>query len=111
MASLSLVVIHTPELEKSRAFYEALLATKYIKEQHDTGPVHYSVELRHRIVFEIYPGIRTTGSLGFRCGSITATVARVQYLLERTPRFEKEAERIIRAIIYDPDGRRLQLTE
>src|SRR4051812_27334640 len=51
--SLNLLVIRSPDIDRSARFYE-LLGLSFTKHAHGTGPVHYAGELGSA-VFEIYP--------------------------------------------------------
>lgn len=50
---LNLLVIRVSDIEKSKAFYECL-GLRFVKEQHEQGPVHYACE-NNGLVFELYP--------------------------------------------------------
>ncbi|HYD93352.1 MAG TPA: VOC family protein [Candidatus Paceibacterota bacterium] len=111
MPNLSLVVIRTPDIEKTRQFYERLLGVSFAREQHGGGPVHYAVELQGKIVFEIYPGIKTDNVLGFRTHFINGCINRASPFFSKPPRLTRAGDRITHAVLYDPDGRRVELTE
>ena len=49
-----LVVLRSANIEKSRAFYEAIGLT-FVEEQHGNGPLHLACET-DTLVFELYPG-------------------------------------------------------
>lgn len=111
MATLSLVAIRTPDIEKTMQFYEVLLGKTFVREKHGKDLVHYAAELRDRVVFEIYPGIKSSISVGFRVRSLRQALARIAGSLTKAPKLTKEGDRIIRAIIYDPDDRMIYLSE
>lgn len=47
------LVIYVSNIEESRQFYE-ILGCECVREQHDAGPIHYSISL-DGIVVELYP--------------------------------------------------------
>ncbi len=50
---MSVFVIRTQEVERTREFFETLGLT-FVQEQHGDGPVHFACEA-NGVVFEIYP--------------------------------------------------------
>ncbi|OLM09121.1 MULTISPECIES: VOC family protein [unclassified Pseudonocardia] len=64
---LSLLVIYTEQLEACREFYSGL-GLRLVREQHGGGPVHYSTELEHGLVLEIYPGAPDRSTNRLRLG-------------------------------------------
>lgn len=54
---MSVFVIRTQEVERTRAFFEKL-GLAFVQEQHGDGPIHFACE-QNGVVFEIYP----TGSI------------------------------------------------
>ncbi len=111
MATLALLVIRTPDIEKTMQFYERLIGRTFVREQHGAGLVHYATELKGRIVFEIYPGIRTDNALGFKVVSIRGAMSRVSHLFSKPPKLTKQGDRVVHGVVFDPDGRRVELYE
>ena len=118
MATLSLIVLRCVDLEASRTFYAAL-GLCFETEQHGNGPVHYSCQLGD-LVLELYPGkpgsapARTVGGAtmhGFRVTSLDAVLSslRVQQAEIVHPPSDSPWGR--RAIVLDPDGRAVELTQ
>ncbi|MBI4440554.1 glyoxalase/bleomycin resistance/extradiol dioxygenase family protein [Candidatus Woesearchaeota archaeon] len=103
MADLYLLVLYTPTIEKTCAFYE-LLGLQFTKEQHGNGPVHYSCLLGDTVL-ELYPGVCSNARLGFTVNSLDDVVSALQkngYAVKITGD---------RAIARDPDGRTVELTK
>jgi lactoylglutathione lyase len=97
---LSLLVLRCADLERSREFYSALGLT-LVAEQHDQGPLHYSITLG-TTVLELYPFTdeRTSGvRIGLGSEDPEKTVAAVRLLcgvVVQTMNGE--------AVVRDPDG-------
>ena len=88
---VTLIVLRCADLERSVAFYAALGLT-VTREQHGTGPVHFSCTLDHGVVLELYPrgGRDTSGlRLGLRVDDGIAGKG---------------------TVVTDPDGHQLELT-
>lgn len=113
LTSLSLLVIRSRDLERSRSFY-GCLGLEFVREQHHRGPPHYAACLPGGLVFEIYPhtpghpvgGIR----VGLRVADPAAAVARLRSagLLSGPPAC-REGE-MSATILDDPDGNTVELT-
>ena len=117
--SLGLVVLRAADLEVARAFYSAIGLT-FVREQHGTGPVHYSCELPGGVVLEIYPGKpgsapdrRNAGAtiIGLKVQSLdpALTALRGKGAVILTPPQDTPWSR--RAVVQDPDGRAVELSE
>ena len=115
-ALFSLVVIRSSCLEAAVSFYGAL-GLSFVREQHGSGPVHYSCDLGG-VVLEIYPGQpgaapepKTAGStmLGFRVASLDETLAKLQALGIEPKSEPKESSWGRWVNVVDPDGRVIQL--
>lgn len=111
---LNLVVIRASNLEQAAAFYR-LLGIDFVKYRHGNGLEHFACDLG-TVVFEIYPRTSeadntTATRLGFRVASVNETVTEL----------EKRGVPIIsplknspwgwRAVVTDPDGHKVELTE
>lgn len=111
---LNLVVIRASNLEHATAFYR-LLGLDFVKHRHGNGLEHFACDLG-TVVFEIYPRTgevdsTTATRLGFRVASVNATITEL----------EKRGVPIIsplknspwgwRAVVTDPDGHKVELTE
>ncbi|MEW6496993.1 MAG: VOC family protein [Cyanobacteriota bacterium] len=111
---LNLVVIRASNLERSIAFYR-LLGLDFVKHRHGNGLEHFACDLG-TVVFEIYPRTSEADStsatrLGFRVASVDTAIAEL----------EKQGVPVIsppknslwgwRAVVTDPDGHKVELTE
>jgi len=109
VVSLSLLVLRCSDLERSRTFYEAL-GFRFTREQHDSGPAHYSSASSAAVV-ELYPkGKRSTSDLRFglrlRQGSavLDSVVELGGSVLSR-----QDVGETLRAVVLDPDGHTIEL--
>jgi catechol 2,3-dioxygenase-like lactoylglutathione lyase family enzyme len=104
-AVVSLIVLRSGDIDSSCRFYRAL-GLDLVREQHETGPVHYSCTLG-QLVIELYPKGKQTTS-GLRLG---LRLAHNPALLESIP----SAGGIVishdqeRAVIRDPDGHTIEI--
>ena len=112
--ALNLVVIRSADLERAALFYQAL-GLSLVKEQHSSGPGHYACVIGPT-VFEIYPCTKEAPSssatrIGFRVpcleGALAALAKQGAEVLSpvRTSPWGR------RAVVVDPDGHRVEITE
>jgi len=99
-------------------FYRAI-GLEFVEEQHGTGPVHYSCGLSGTVI-EIYPGEdgvapdRKAGGatmIGFAVQSLDATLIALEALKVEMVSGAKEGPWGKGAVLLDPDGRAIDLTE
>ncbi|HET6250043.1 MAG TPA: VOC family protein [Tepidisphaeraceae bacterium] len=112
--SLNLVVIRSPDLERSAKFYNAL-GMPFTKHRHGNGPEHLTCELGP-VVFEIYPRTgeadsTTSTRIGFKVPSVDATVKQLQEIGVKVVSPPKDSPWGRRAVVDDFDGHRLELTQ
>jgi lactoylglutathione lyase len=112
--TLNLIVIRSPDIDRAAEFYRALGLTLE-KHRHANGPLHYVADVGG-VVFEIYPrrgeedntcGVR----LGFQVTSVEAAVTAAETAgghVVSPPQFSQWG---FRAVVDDPDGHRIELTE
>ncbi|QLH26701.1 glyoxalase/bleomycin resistance/dioxygenase family protein [Streptomyces sp. Rer75] len=90
------MVLYTDHLEESREFYTAL-GLPFVREQHGSGPVHYSTTLPDGMVIELYPATAkrpaSSARLGFTVDGQTLTPPLASG----------------RHVVKDPDGRMIEL--
>jgi lactoylglutathione lyase len=112
---LSLLVLKTNQVEQVRDFYQGL-GLAFQEEKHGNGPIHFSASIQDTVV-EIYPLPKavqqadTTTRLGFRIENLNATI---QKLKEKGGKVVSEAQETqygYAAIVKDPDGRSVELTQ
>ena len=111
---LNLVVVRSANPAQLVAFYQALGLT-FKQHQHGDGPEHWACE-EGAVVFEIYPlreGQTATKSLrlGFRVASVADAVTQATGVGARLVSAPQMSEWGLRAVIADPDGNRVELTE
>ena len=111
---LNLVVIRSADIERAAAFYR-LLGLDFVKHAHGSGSEHFSSKL-DQATFEIYPprggSDSTMGTrLGFGIASLDVTVTKLQKAGARIVSLPKASPWGRRAIVDDPDGHRVELTE
>ena len=112
--SINLIVIRVRDLEVSRVFYSEL-GLQFERERHGDGPEHYAAEL-HELVFELYPA-RKSGAitnevrLGFQVERLAEVLTRLQKMGGDIVTDIQEMEGGKHAVVSDPDGHRVVLTE
>lgn len=110
---LNLVVVYARDLEAAREFY-ASLGLSLQPEQHGNGPRHYAATLG-ATVFEIYPerdaGQRGDLRIGFQVASVDGIIQRLRQRSVPILSEPKESAWGRRAVVEDPDGNRVELTQ
>jgi lactoylglutathione lyase len=109
---LSLLVIRSSDLEKSRRFYEAI-GLAFIEEQHGKGPLHLACELGD-VVLEIYAldsDSQATKQVrfGLRVADLDGALAALEAGGASPRTAAKESRWGRRAVICDPDGHTIEL--
>jgi catechol 2,3-dioxygenase-like lactoylglutathione lyase family enzyme len=112
--ALNLVVIYSADLVRALHFYGAL-GLSFVKEQHGRGPEHYAAEVGPT-VFEIYPldresRLSAVAPLGFRVPSLEASLTALRSLGVELFSQPKNTPWGRRAVVKDPDGRRVEISE
>lgn len=110
---LSLIVVRTPDLERSRDFYEKL-GLHFRAEVHGKGPKHYSANVGD-LVMELYrgtgdieAGATSDVRLGFRVGSFEDAERRLSDASLEFTIVDRDGDRVV--VLKDPDGRKVELT-
>jgi len=111
--ALSLVVIQARNLEAATQFYQCLgLALK--REQHGRGPEHFAAEVGSA-VFEVYPcrdsTLVGTIRIGFEVPFLEQTVGVLRSQSAKILTEPHDSPWGRRAVVQDPDGNRVELTE
>ncbi len=110
---LSLIVLRVSDIKRSVALYSALGLT-FNREKHGTGPEHFSAWVGET-VFELYPASErcpaTTVRLGFVIESIAAVLAQWRGAGCNVISAPENSPYGLRAVIADPDGYRIELTQ
>jgi catechol 2,3-dioxygenase-like lactoylglutathione lyase family enzyme len=122
--TLNLVVLRCHDLARSRRFYDAL-GLRFVDERHGQRPPHVAATLPGGTVVELYPTepegcgagaaspVPRDPRLGFAVEHIDAVVAQIEGLggqvVVRPAEQAEDDDRVRRAIVVDPDGRRVEL--
>jgi lactoylglutathione lyase len=115
---INLVVARTADLARARRFYESIGLT-FTDEQHGTGPAHLAATDLSGVVFELYPtsasGVVERGTagdvrLGFRVPSASVAAEAAVLAGGAVVGEVTAADGVERAVVTDPDGRRVELT-
>jgi lactoylglutathione lyase len=113
--SLSLIVLRSANIDAALKFYQAIGLT-FVQEQHGSGPVHYACEMG-KTILEIYPAEAGTAPerksggatmLGFSVASVDEILAQLSTTIITPP---KDSAWGRRAVVFDPDGRAIELNE
>jgi len=112
--SINLVVIRAREPGRLAEFYSRL-GLEFLVHRHGRGPEHFSAVVGD-VVFEIYPAAGMQGSadavrLGFRVARLNAVVAKLASAGARILSAPAMSEWGPRAVVEDPEGIRVELTE
>jgi len=111
---INLVVIRAADMERSAQFYR-LLGLDFTKHRHGKGPEHYASE-NGPVIFEIYPCQDETETssglrIGFQLASVDEAVAALQDAEAVIVSPPKDSPWGRRAVVDDPDGYRVELTQ
>lgn len=107
---LNLIVLKTRQLAQLRSFYSALGLT-FVEEKHGDGPPHLSARVGE-VVIELYPlaadarAADATTRLGFSVPNLDEVLASLGPAVGGGPR---ETAWGRRAVVRDPDGRKVEL--
>lgn len=109
---LSLVVVRVSSLEDARRFYSDVFGLRFAREQHGSGPVHFSADLDGALV-ELYPGQAPIApmTLGFTVEDLDALLERLEASDGRLTYGPRASPWGRRAVIRDPDGHRVEIME
>ncbi|WP_437653234.1 VOC family protein [Sorangium sp. So ce1182] len=111
---LHLIVLRASDLERTARFYSGL-GFSLASEKHGSGPQHYSCETGG-VVLELYPAGKIgaepgAGMLGFSVKCLKAALSVVEAEGCSVLLHPGSSERGLRAVVLDPDGRKLELVE
>ncbi|OJJ19395.1 hypothetical protein BKI52_21540 [marine bacterium AO1-C] len=112
---LNLLVIWSQEITTLVKFYN-LLGVQLQQEQHGKGPIHYAAQLSETNVFEIYPAtsaekVTRNIRLGFQVEQLDIvlnTLIEAGFVVHQPA---KKSTWGYRAVILDPEGRKIELVE
>jgi predicted enzyme related to lactoylglutathione lyase len=107
---LNLLVLKTHQLDRLSEFYTAL-GLSFAEERHGDGPQHLAARVGD-LVLELYPLQKgeadASTRLGFAVPDLDAVLARLGEAVVGGPR---ETEWGRRAVVKDPDGRKVELVQ
>lgn len=111
MISINLIVLRSNNLTNALAFYHGL-GLNFQKEQHGKGPIHYSTKIG-QLTLELYPATAANPSteslrIGLKVDSIERVIADTGARVLVGPQINGALRK---AVIQDPDGHKLELTE
>ena len=110
MPSLRVIVLRSPNLEDLKIFYE-LLGLHFTEEKHGKGPRHISATLGD-LVLELYPGAdQSLTRLGFSVPNVDQIVQNFKAAGGTLKQAPHENDQGYQAILVDPDGRTIELTQ
>lgn len=112
--SLALIVLRVADIGRAADFY-SVFGMSFEKHAHGKGPEHYAANLGE-IVFEIYPQTTEENStrhvrIGFRVSDVKATLQALEEKGGTIISVPKESAWGLRAVIDDPFGHRIELTQ
>lgn len=113
--NFNLIVLRSSDPANLSEFYEALLERPLLKHSHGKGPEHFGCELG-AVVSEIYPqrneqDLTSTVRFGLQSNDIDDALKRVERFGIKIVSPPKDSEWGRRAVIDDPEGHRIELTE
>ena len=113
MTTLSLLVLRALDPDRLACFYGAF-GLSFRAEQHGSGPLHHACDLNGSVL-EIYPASPASPStsgvrIGFRVSSIDEAL-RACESEARIVTAPHESEWGYRAVLQDPEGHTIELTE
>ena len=113
--SLTLVVLKTRQVEQLRLFIQAL-GIELKEEQHGKGPIHFAGRV-DGVVIEVYPlkddgtPVDASTRLGFAVENLAEVVQKLQSLGTKIITPPKETPWGLQAVVRDPDGRAVELSQ
>ena len=111
---LNLLVLRSAAPERLAAFYEGL-GLRFERHRHGSGPEHYAAQAGEA-VFEIYPlgdadETPTLPRLGFTVDALPEALAAAEANGGSLAAPAKPSPWGFRAVVSDPDGRKVELVE
>jgi lactoylglutathione lyase len=113
--TFSLVVLKTRQVDRLRTFYSAL-GIDLAEEHHGNGPVHYAGQVGE-VVLEVYPlpddgtGTDSTTRLGFAVEKVDEVMQALRASGTPVVTEPRMTSWGFRAVVRDPDGRAVELTQ
>jgi lactoylglutathione lyase len=113
MMRLNLLVLYSPDPERLKSFYEEL-GMSFTRHRHGGGPEHFGGKVG-TVLLEIYPlkdeALSTAGArIGFEVDDVVEMVTRLTAAGGTIVSPPKDSPWGLRAVLSDPDGHRIELT-
>ncbi|PQO38535.1 VOC family protein [Blastopirellula marina] len=110
----NLVILRSLDLDQLCRSYQ-MFGLAWVRERHGKGPEHFSTTIDD-FVLELYPArsaehVDATTGLGFRLNDIAAVVEQLRLAGTRIVREPESMPWGLQAIVQDPDGRSVILTQ
>ena len=111
---INYLMIRSADPVRVRDFYAAL-GLHFVTERHRSGREHYSCDLGS-MVFAIQPAgidgaVSDNSMLGFQVASLERVLRAVPFAGGRIVVQPQEDGPVVRAIVLDPDGRKVEVTQ
>ena len=105
------LVLKTPRLEETISFYRTI-GLPFEEEKHEEGPIHFTCDLE-KLHFSIYPTTPEesspgNGIIGFEVDSVEEVLEKARQWGARVIVDFQEVPWGVRAIVLDPDGRKVE---
>jgi lactoylglutathione lyase len=112
--ALNLVVLRSEDIDRAAAFYSRL-GLRFSRHRHGAGAEHLAAETEG-FVFELYPraagGKSTLGTrIGFRVPSVDSVIAALADYPAAVLVPAADSEWGRRAVVADPDGHRVEISQ
>ncbi|MFO1044656.1 MAG: VOC family protein [Planctomycetaceae bacterium] len=111
--TLSLIVIRVSNIDRSAEFYSKL-GLSFERESHNSGPEHLACTLGGTVL-ELYPATdkysATQARLGFVVASVEDVIQNCRNDHVEIVSEPRESPWGLRAVVADPDGNRIELTQ
>ena len=113
--SITLLVLKTRQFEQLRLFYQTL-GVDLVEEKHGSGPVHFAGRAGD-VVIEVYPlpddgtPVDSSTRLGFAVKNVAEVIRALEGIGTKIVTPPKETAWGFQAVVKDPDGRSVELTE
>ncbi|MBI4175711.1 MAG: hypothetical protein HY518_00765 [Candidatus Aenigmarchaeota archaeon] len=109
-ARLDYIVLHSPDIDRLRTFYETMLDIDFAEEKHGIGPKHYSCKIGD-VTLELYPAKQAANVpiIGIEVPDVHEIVRRVgtEYLHKQPERTDHGHM----AVLRDTDNRPIHLVD
>jgi lactoylglutathione lyase len=112
---LTLLVLKTRQVEHLRRFYQTL-GIALAQEQHGKGPIHFAGRAGD-VLIEVYPlpddgsPVDSSTRLGFGVENVVEVIQTLEAIGTKVVTPPRETAWGLQAVVRDPDGRSVELTQ